>query len=83
MEVGHLLANPRYAVSRCGRVFSFSKNGRCRERKVQIHRSHATATPYRMLAVSIDGREASAAEPQSSRLLMWRRFARLKTRPGC
>lgn len=57
MELAFLLANPRYAVSRCGRVFSFNQNGRCRERRAQIHRAHQTATPYRMLSLILDGRE--------------------------
>lgn len=55
-EVAFLPDLPRYAVSRCGRVFSFNADGRCKDVAVHVHRAHPAATPYRMVTLSRGGK---------------------------
>ena len=55
-ELVFLVDNPRYALSRCGRVFSFNNDGSCREVKAVTNRN-INGMAYRQISIWLDGRE--------------------------
>lgn len=56
IDMTFLPENPRYLITRCGRVFSVNARGGSKERVTPVHRAHPGAVPYRMVDLIIDGK---------------------------
>lgn len=55
-EIRRLADCPRYGVTPDGKVFSFNKDGSFKLVAVTVCRAHLTATPYRMVTLSRQGK---------------------------